>query len=395
MSNPAEPCRLDVLLRFSPDVEQAYECDAREPRIAELRRSIAVGLCLFNVYNFTGILLLDDVLPEVFGLRVFAVTPVSILLMWLIGRVGAATREWLITIGVFNAFVVPIWLFYVSDSPHSAYTFGEFPLTFVFGNMLLMLRFRFAILFTFASLALATAAALMKAGLPADLRTAFVIQIATGAVLTLYANWKGEMSRCVSFLREFDARNAARLASETSRRFKDLSLTDALTSLPNRRALDSSLAAWFADDQPIAVMMIDIDHFKLFNDQLGHPTGDDCLRQVADCLRSVASEAGASVARFGGEEFTFHARGLSGPAAARLAERAVERVRALRIRHPARPDGLDIVTVSVGLVHVASAGAIDPAGALARADDALYAAKRYGRNRWVNEADLRPTAMSA
>ena len=391
MSNPAQLHRLDLLLRFSPEVERAYERGAREERVTELRRSIAVGLCLFNVYNFTGILLLEDVVSAVFVLRGLAVTPVSIVLMWLIGRVGAETREWLMTIGVLNAFVVPISLFYVSDSPFSSYTFGEFPLTFVFGNMLLMLRFRFAILFTTASLALAVAAALLKAGLPADLRTAFVIQIITGATLTLYANWKSERSRCLAFLREFDACEAEQAAHEASRRFKDLSLTDPLTALPNRRALDATLAAWFAEDQPVAVMMIDIDHFKAFNDHLGHPTGDDCLRQVADALRQAASEAGAAAARFGGEEFTCHVRGLSAPAAARLAERLVERVRALRIPHPARPDGLDIVTVSVGLVHAAN----DPAAALARADDALYAAKRFGRNRAVDEADLRPAARSA
>ncbi|GLH80305.1 hypothetical protein SSBR45G_52140 [Bradyrhizobium sp. SSBR45G] len=395
MSNPALPSRLDLLLRFSPEVEQAYEHDARAQRIAELRRSIAVGLCLFNVYNFTGVLLLDDVMSAVFVLRGLAVTPVSIALIWLIGSVNARTREWLMTIGVLNAFVVPIWLFYISDSAFSAYTFGEFPLTFVFGNMLLMLRFRFAILFTAAALALAVAAALMKAGLHQDLRTAFVIQIVTGAVLTLYANWKSELNRCVSFLREFDAREAAQAASEASRLFKDLSLTDPLTALPNRRALDSTLAAWFAEDGTVAVMMIDIDHFKAFNDHLGHPTGDDCLRQVAAALREVAGEAGAAAARFGGEEFTVHARGLSAAAAARLAEHVVERVRALQIPHPARPDGLAIVTISLGLVHVADAAATSPSVALARADDALYAAKRFGRNRWVDEADLRPEAMSA
>ena len=375
--------RLDGLLRFEADIEAAYEQETGARRVSELRLSIAVGLFVYNVYNLTSIFLLPDILVLSVVLRIVGVTPVSIFLMWLIGRVDAALREWLITIGMVNAFVVPVFLFYWSDAGLSAFTFGELPLTLVFGNMLLMLRFRRAIVFTMAAFALAAAAALAKAGLSAELKTAFVIQIATGAFFSLYANWRSETNRCRSFLREVDARNAAAAATQSSKTFEDLSLTDALTGLPNRRALDNDLAAWFRQDRSITVMMIDIDHFKLFNDHYGHPAGDDCLRQIAGCLLDVARHAKASVARFGGEEFTMVSQDLSEFDAARLSLRIVEAIRGLKIAHPARTDGCQIITVSVGITRVESASTASRQTVLARADDALYLAKRRGRNGWA------------
>jgi len=307
-------------------------------------------------------------------------------LMWLVGRVHATLREWLVTIGMINAFVPPVFLFYWSDAGLSAFTFGELPLSLVFGNMLLMLRFRRAVVFTVAAFVLAAAAAIAKAGLPADLKIAFVIQIATGAFFSLYANWRSETNRCHSFLRELDARNAADVANQWSKTFEDLSLTDALTGLPNRRSFDNDLAAWFKQDRSITVMMVDIDHFKLFNDHYGHPAGDDCLRQIARCLLDVAHDARASVARFGGEEFTVISQDLSEFEAARLALRIVEAIRALKIAHPARTDGCQVITASVGVTRVESARTASRQAVLAKADDALYEAKRRGRNCWGSSA---------
>jgi len=249
-----------------------------------------------------------------------------------------------------------------------------------------MLRFRRAIVFTTAAFVLAASAALAKAGLPADLKTAFVIQIATGSFFSLYANWRGETSRCRSFLRELDARNAAEVADHWSRTFKDLSLTDALTGLPNRRSLDNDMVAWFRQDRSITVMMVDIDHFKLFNDHFGHPAGDDCLRQIAQCLLDVARDANASVARFGGEEFTVVSQDLSELEGARLALRIVDAIRALKIAHPARTDGCQLITASVGVTRVGSARTASRQVVLSMADHALYEAKRRGRNCWASSA---------
>jgi len=187
------PARLDRFLRFEADVDVAYEQETGAHRVSELRRSIVVGLFVYNIYNLTSIFLLPDILELSVVLRIAGVTPVSLVLMWLVGRVDAVLREWLVTIGVINAFALPVFLFYWSDAGLSAFTFGELPLTLVFGNMLLMLRFRRAIVFTMAAVVLAAAAAVAKAGLPADLKTAFLIQIATGVLQPLrQLAWRSE-----------------------------------------------------------------------------------------------------------------------------------------------------------------------------------------------------------
>ncbi|MGJ4949906.1 diguanylate cyclase [Bradyrhizobium sp. HKCCYLS20291] len=388
--------RLDYLLRFSADIEAAYETQTRQRRVAELRRSIIFGLCTYNLYNFTSIYLMPDILWFSVFVRVGVITPVSILLLWMIGRVGATCREWLMTIGVTNAFASPVLLFLVSDAPLSAFTFGEFPLTLVFGNMLLLLRFRHAILFTGTSLALASTAAMLKAGIDTSLSIAFVIQIATGSIFSLHANWRAETNRCRAFLRELDVLTEAEAATAASRKFQDLSLTDALTGLPNRRALDNELAARFGQDQSITILMIDIDHFKNFNDQFGHPAGDDCLRRIAACLRDISRRFGVSVARFGGEEFTVFAGQQSEHEAVRLAHRVVEDIRALKIPHPGRADGLDVVTASVGFARIDQTRTATPEAMLGAADHALYLAKKRGRNGWASfNRDQQPATLHA
>ncbi|BCJ50851.1 hypothetical protein Asp14428_23260 [Actinoplanes sp. NBRC 14428] len=162
-----------------------------------------------------------------------------------------------------------------------------------------------------------------------------------------------------------------------------LSVTDALTGLPNRRAFQRVAAeAWgrlVHTGSPFAVAMIDIDFFKPYNDRNGHQAGDGCLRRVAGALGASVRDASDLACRYGGEEFVLVLADSDEAQAAAVAERARAGVEALRIPHPDNPAG--VVTVSVGLA-VASDAADGTADALlARADAALYAAKEQGRNR--------------
>ena len=125
--------------------------------------------------------------------------------------------------------------------------------------------------------------------------------------------------------------------------------------------------------------MIDIDHFKAFNDRLGHPAGDACLREVAAALSRVRPAGDHLLARFGGEEFTLLVAGLSPLPAARLGADLVAAVTRLAIPHPGRADGSCVVTISAGIALTGDAGGSDRA--FEAADEALYDAKRDGRNR--------------
>ncbi len=183
----------------------------------------------------------------------------------------------------------------------------------------------------------------------------------------------------------FDAQRAARVAFLEHGAARSKARHDALTGLRNRRDFDERLDAYWrqamAAAEPLTVLMIDIDHFKAYNDHYGHQAGDEVLRRVARAVR-VAARSSDVVARFGGEEFVMLAPGLDEPAAAALGERIRATVEQLGIAHEASGCA-PVVTVCVGAAHVFPRAGRSPAGALQLADENLYRAKNGGRNGFV------------
>ncbi|HET7451967.1 MAG TPA: diguanylate cyclase, partial [Thermoanaerobaculia bacterium] len=165
---------------------------------------------------------------------------------------------------------------------------------------------------------------------------------------------------------------------------KQLSLIDGLTGVGNRRRFDAAIAQEWAralkEHSALTVVMIDVDHFKAFNDALGHQSGDEFLQIVARALASVVQREEDVLARYGGEEFAVVLR-PSGPAeAASLAEAFRAKIERMRLRHPASPDG-PFLTVSVGVATGRPRKGFSPSALIAAADQALYKSKREGRNR--------------
>ncbi|MGQ9575095.1 MAG: GGDEF domain-containing protein [Thermoguttaceae bacterium] len=166
--------------------------------------------------------------------------------------------------------------------------------------------------------------------------------------------------------------------------------TDPLTGLPNRRAFQDALARRFAEwrrkNTVFCLMMADLDNFKSINDRHGHAAGDSVLRGVAEMLENVLREMDF-VARIGGEEFAVILPSTGALEGCRTAELC----RSALAGHPFRREGLELrLTVSLGLAAVEAAD--DAASLLRRADEALYAAKRAGRNRafFHNGRDCQP-----
>ncbi len=166
--------------------------------------------------------------------------------------------------------------------------------------------------------------------------------------------------------------------------------TDALTGLPNRRALDASLEREWRRAarlrQPFAVLFVDIDHFKRYNDQYGHTLGDEVLAVVSAAIARQAQRSHDLVARYGGEEFVMMLPDTDGAGARKVAERIRGAVRALAIEHVGAESGQ--VTVSIGVAAWRpDAGHHDSVTiVLDAADQALYRAKAAGRDR-VHEAE--------
>ena len=140
--------------------------------------------------------------------------------------------------------------------------------------------------------------------------------------------------------------------------------------------------------------MIDIDHFKLFNDTYGHQAGDDCLQRVAQAFADTLKRPTDLVARFGGEEFALILGGTDAAGALTITEEAVRSVAALGIRHSGSSTS-DILTVSVGLVTMRPVIGMTEDRLISTADRALYQAKKRGRDQIVVIEDLSAGPVAA
>jgi diguanylate cyclase (GGDEF)-like protein len=163
-----------------------------------------------------------------------------------------------------------------------------------------------------------------------------------------------------------------------------LSTTDGLTGIPNRRMFDElSIREWRRCERmkkPIALVMLDIDNFKLFNDEYGHQAGDECLRNVANQVARAAPRAADLAARYGGEEFVLVLGETDADGARWVAENVRQHVTELGILHvtPSRR-----VTISCGVASVQPQSGQSLETLLRSADRALYEAKKLGRDKVV------------
>lgn len=168
-------------------------------------------------------------------------------------------------------------------------------------------------------------------------------------------------------------------------RLSELATTDGLTALANRRSFDSALPREFRDRELISLIMLDIDHFKGFNDTQGHQAGDECLKRVARVIADATINTTALAARYGGEEFAIILPGVGEQDALKVAEAIRLTVRSLAIANP--PARRGVVSVSLGIASRTAATANENE-LLGQADLALYEAKRSGRDRTVLASSL-------
>ena len=173
---------------------------------------------------------------------------------------------------------------------------------------------------------------------------------------------------------------------------RELTLTDSLTGVANRRAFDERLDNEWRRAQrtrtPLSLIMLDIDHFKAYNDSYGHQQGDDCLRQVSRALVRGAGRTQDLAARYGGEEFAVLLPQVELEGAEAVARKLIDEVRQLELPHSGSSHGR--VTVSLGVASIVPTPAQEPGHLVKLADALLYQSKMQGRNCYNAHAEQGP-----
>ena len=217
------------------------------------------------------------------------------------------------------------------------------------------------------------------------------LQIANGNIHPFWLTAKplfGVANEIIGAVEQFkeitERKNYEEALKKANLKLERLAVTDGLTQLANRRMFDESLKnEWLRmrrDQQPLSVIIGDIDFFKRYNDYYGHQEGDACLKAVAGCIKSSIHRSSDMVARYGGEEFVALLPNTPSEGALRVAERMRTAVSSMNHEH-ARSEVQNCVTISLGvatLVPPVNGG--NPEDLVKLADDALYASKEAGRN---------------
>lgn len=195
----------------------------------------------------------------------------------------------------------------------------------------------------------------------------------------------GEVESLIGFMFDISERKKTEEQLLTlQKQLEEYSYKDGLTGVANRRMFDSVLATEWANAQrtlqPLSLILLDIDHFKQFNDHYGHIQGDDCLKSVGQALSLAASRPRDFLGRFGGEEFVLVLPETDEAAARHIAERCRQQVRQQRIPHE-RSSVSSMLTISLGVGTIVPGAHDRPLDFLNAVDKLLYQAKQLGRDR--------------
>lgn len=204
--------------------------------------------------------------------------------------------------------------------------------------------------------------------------------------VSLFVAWILERQERISFLKSLLLNYESSERERLNRELERLARQDALTGLANRRSFDERLVQEWERSQrgrhELALIFIDVDHFKLYNDTYGHSAGDDCLAAVAGAIHSCMFRPADLASRYGGEEFVVLLPETTAQGAREVAERIQEAVDALNMPHAASPTA-GHVTISIGLTSCVPQSGLAQA-LVDAADSALYQAKHAGRHRIVS-----------
>jgi diguanylate cyclase (GGDEF)-like protein len=363
-------------LAFPAELEAQFERDTWRRRGKFLRAATLRTVVVYNLFLLTDWLLLPDTMFFCFASSLFVVTPWILFVAWLMRRALPKSIRELAAASIPIAGVLQIAAAYcLTKSSYAPYSPYAALVTTIYAHLILKLRYPYAVAvsaFLFAALFLAIVGV---GAMSAVMAVSLLLTLGACSYMTLTTNFNFDRDVRRSYLHSL--RDQLRLAESEAE-----AKHDALTDLANRRYLDARAAEiWRNGDErssPVAIVLLDVDHFKAFNDLYGHPAGDACLKRVAACVAAELRGIDDLAVRYGGEEFLLLLPATDIAEAVRVAERVRRAIAALDIPHEAA-EKTGVVTASLG-VAAAPVSGLSSTELIAAADIALYTAKRNGRN---------------
>lgn len=367
-------------------LKRLYMRERGEGQVRETRRGLWLAVIVYLLFGISDAILIPDVAIQTITAR-FVVAILAMTVMEILVATRAPSRWSDITCAVTVVAGYLGWLIPAAETQ----AYETFRFYMLFGTIFMMSANLFFNLFF--RLSVATSATILMifftslAFVPAlepNQRLVLILFYISCFAFTSYVNWKLNEERYNVFLNAREAAHQHRESEKRGAALERLSNTDYLTGVDNRRAVDKRLrdywSAWQDEGTSFAVMLVDVDFFKKYNDFYGHQAGDRCLVTVASALSDMLKPLHATVGRYGGEEFIVLSRVTGREQVMALAEVIRATVEDLAIVHDQRRDGQAVVTVSVGAAYTRAQTGPKLERIINEADRALYSAKANGRN---------------
>ncbi len=371
-------------LRFNDALEVRYRrIYARRDR-RYVRVLLLVLLVSYVLYGACDWYLLGDNVSPVWVIRYFVGTPILALLLFFSNArwIERFLQAFIVT-GIFTL-VVTTLLMVSLVSGEAVHLYLSSLLAMIMGGLTITrIQFNYAA-FTAGLYMLFASVVLLPMAQTSPLIMYYLLLNFAAVLLCLLAVFTYEKMIRREFLQKILIQRKNHELRKANEKLKTLADNDALTNIANRRYFDQVLdQEWRRAKRrgySIAMLMVDIDYFKAFNDSLGHLEGDRCIQQVAQALDTLVRRPGDLVARYGGEEFSIILPALNIDEAEQLAQAVCDEIQGLNIGHP-NSSVADEVTVSVGAAAIVPTVGFSKMDLIAMSDEALYLAKSQGRNR--------------
>jgi diguanylate cyclase (GGDEF)-like protein len=365
------------LLRFSPKLEALFEHDTGRQRCRELIIRAYIGIIIYDLFAIADWWATPELFSTALWVRLIFFTPLALaLISVLYTSPPVFLRESLMCIGGGGlATVTILYLMAMSVPVPQATLHQSMILVVLFLTVVQRIRFLYLAPTCLAFLAVHAFSLERYYGYSIGQQVAINMVFGGAVIFALIASYSMERDLRLHYLLSLRGRIQNRELDMISRR-------DALTGLGNRRSLEETLELCeqsIGSSDEFSIVLLDIDHFKMFNDTAGHQAGDICLKRVAGIIQAELRGHADHAFRFGGEEFIVVFPKTALARAITIAERMRDAIEHAAIPHPALASGA-VVTASFGVACARPGSDVRATDIIASADAALYAAKRNGRN---------------